>query len=474
MGYNMDQQQFGVQIASGPQNWAVLQQQDGYAVASLSGSWLLQGDAVPKNAQVYVRVMSEENGTEIITYIPCCMHSGQKWSVTLNKIPAGGLYRIETSLQIDNNPAKEWNMRGDMIHHVGVGDLWVIAGQSNAAGYGKGPFNDPPELGIHLLRNSGQWDLASHPFNESTGTIHLENCEQTNPGHSPFLVFAKLVRNEIGYSIGVVQTALGGSPLSAWNPDENGVLYRNMQQIVKSVGGRVKGILWYQGCSDCNSAESQTYMARFKRVVEAWRSDLGDSSLPVLTVQLNRYTGASSIEGNRAWGTIRETQRKAALEIPNVYVIPALDCPLSDEIHNSPAGNMLIGERLAKTALAEVYGVAVSHRAPDLSTALFGQTSSGEPAIRLKFDNIRGYLITIDPVESVFKVEDTVGKVEVVQWKVVSKTEIELVLARQPEGTTQVHGAYETNPAFFLPLDTGTYMPMLAFYGVKVTGSIAG
>ncbi|HEY0828101.1 MAG TPA: sialate O-acetylesterase [Bacilli bacterium] len=474
----MDQKQFGVEITAGPQNWAILQQQDGFTVISLSGSWRLTADVMPNYAQVFVRVMSEEDGSEIITYMPCSMLSEQKWSVTLDKVPAGGLYRIETSLQIDDNPAKEWNVRGDMIHHIGVGDLWVIAGQSNAAGYGKGPFNDPPAIGIHLLRNSGQWDLASHPFNDSTKSIHLENSEQGNPGHSPFLAFAKMVRKETGYPIGLVQTALGGSPLSAWNPDENGVLYRNMMQIVQSVGRRVKGVLWYQGCSDCAPEESQTYMARFKRVVEAWRSDLSDTLLPVLTVQLNRYTAVQDTPAHSqpnspiisSWGTLRETQRKAALEIPNVYVIPALDCPLSDEIHNSPAGNMLIGERLAKIALAEVYGAQVHHRAPNLSAASLGDvTVEGQSTIHLKFENVYGYLITIGPKEDVFAAEDTIGRIEITQWKIISKTEIQLVLARKPEGKTLVHGAYETNPAYFLPLDTGTYMPMLGFYGVEVS-----
>jgi sialate O-acetylesterase len=40
--------------------------------------------------------------------------------------PGRGLYRVETCLQINGNEVTEWAIRGDMIHHVGVGDLWVI------------------------------------------------------------------------------------------------------------------------------------------------------------------------------------------------------------------------------------------------------------------------------------------------------------------------------------------------------------
>lgn len=43
----------------------------------------------------------------------------------------------------------------DTIHHIGVGDLYVIAGQSNAAGYGKDSIYNPSEIEVHLLRNRG-------------------------------------------------------------------------------------------------------------------------------------------------------------------------------------------------------------------------------------------------------------------------------------------------------------------------------
>lgn len=204
----------------------------------------------------------------------------------------------------------------------------VIAGQSNAAGCGRGSFYDPPELGIHLLRNNGRWDLASHPFNEATGSIHPENLEATNPGHSPYLAFARLVKREVGYPIGLAPTALGGSPLRSWNPEEDGYLYRNMLRTVALAGGRVKGVLWYQGCSDANSADAATYLNRFASMVRHLRHDLDDPELPVLTVQLNRYTGEMpELQEDQAWSALWEAQRRAGEEIPSLYVVPSLTQP---------------------------------------------------------------------------------------------------------------------------------------------------
>ncbi|MEZ4628259.1 MAG: sialate O-acetylesterase [Eubacteriales bacterium] len=74
--------------------------------------------------------------------------------------------------------------RGDMVHHVGVGDVFVIAGQSNAAGRAKDPIEDAPEIGVSLLRDSGKWDLAAHPLGETTGSVHLGHFEPQPRSHA--------------------------------------------------------------------------------------------------------------------------------------------------------------------------------------------------------------------------------------------------------------------------------------------------
>lgn len=460
--------QIGTMIQSGPDNWTIIQQVNGKGALSLSGNWYMPEEAQVRKVQAYARVVREEDNGIVVAWQPCKMDSSGTWKIRLTGIPAGGLYRIETCLQVDDDPNMEWVKRGDMVHHVGVGDLWVIAGQSNAVGYGRGPIQDPPELGVHLLRHNGCWDLATHPFNESTHSIHLENREENNPGHSPHLAFGKCLRKETGLPIGFIQTALGGSPLKAWNPDEEGTLYRNMMAIIKSAGGKVRGMVWYQGCSDCNPEESVAYLERFSNFANRLRQDLRDAKLPILTVQLNRLAETVDREADCSWGRMREAQRQAALLVPGVSIVPALDCPLSDNIHNSPAGNVLIGERLAKTALASVYKKLDSFHAPEISRAMLD--ADGEsPRIRLEFTNVQGYLIAIGPRGKVFTVIDAEGEIDIIDWQMISRNEISLTLARYPHGEMSVHGAYEANPAAHLPMDTGTYLPMLAFYGYRVS-----
>lgn len=455
--------QIGVILEKGPADWQIFQRQNGAVRVELGGRWVLPEGVTA--GRVMARVVREETGETVVPWTPSVTEEDGKWSGVLT-IPCGGLYRLETCLDHDGtNGAVEWAVRGDMVHHLGVGDLYAIAGQSNSAGYGKDPIYDPPEMGVHLLKNSGRWDLASHPLNESTATAHDENREAANPGHSPYLHFAKVLKRELGYPIGLIQAALGGSPLSAWNPDEDGILYRGMMERIRSQGGRIRGMLWYQGCSDAGEGLCDTYPDRFANMVRHLRKDVEDEGLPVLTVQLNRYVAPGSPLQDTCWGKVREAQRQAAKVIPDVYVVPAVDGGLSDAIHISSASNMVLGERLARTALGVVYGRMVHYNAPDLASVR--QTAANQ--VLLTFENVSGRLYAFDvgPEALPFTVSDREGLNGVTAYEFKGKG-IFLTLAREIQGDAVVHGAWEMNPKPVIPIDSEGHLPMLAFYGAAV------
>jgi len=325
--------QFGAIIEKGLVDWQIVQQTNGYADIELFGSWIPSPEIRDDAASVYVRVIKEDDGDIVLWWNKSEDLDDRKWRIALKNVPAGGTYRIETCLMGVDMPCIEYARRGDMLHHIGVGDLYVIAGQSNAAGYGKGSSYDPPEIGVHLLKNSGKWDLATHPFNDSTNSIHNENTEDTNSGHSPYLSFAKMLKRELSYPVGLIQTARGGSSFARWSPNEVGDLYHCMLNVIRSQGGKIKGVLWYQGCTDAIERNAENYLERFKNMVVELCAELDIGNIPFLTVQLNRHTDQKKISDDRDWGLIREAQRQAAMKIPNVFVMPSTDCRLSDGIH---------------------------------------------------------------------------------------------------------------------------------------------
>ena len=175
------EEQIGAIIEQGPEDWQIVQQDErGEGRIELEGRWKFETPG-----QVEVRLVWEDTGVAVaagLDWQAVQTAEDGTWKAVLEHIPAGGLYRLETRLRTADNPAGEWSPRGDMRHFWGVGDLWVIAGQSNSAGYGRGPYEDPVELGVHLFRNSEHWALATHPMNESTDTQHAVNREAANPG----------------------------------------------------------------------------------------------------------------------------------------------------------------------------------------------------------------------------------------------------------------------------------------------------
>ena len=133
-----------VLIESGARDWQIFQQRDGKADITLTGR-VVRADGVGP-FRVYARVVRENSFTAVTPWILAEM-SGEEYTVLLKDVPAGGLYTIETTLAGELHEA-EWGLKGDMVCHVGVGDLYVIAGQSNAAGYGKPPLRMLPSWGF--------------------------------------------------------------------------------------------------------------------------------------------------------------------------------------------------------------------------------------------------------------------------------------------------------------------------------------
>lgn len=461
--------QTGAIITKGIQNWQIIQQKNGTGVIHLKGVRVpdTQEQTGTGLFQVYARIVEEDTGDVVIPWTSAEHFGENQWECTFASVPAGGLYRIETCLRQQEDTPLEWACRGDVVNHVGVGDLFVIAGQSNSAGYGKDTVYDPPELGVHVYRNSDRWDLAVHPLNDSTGSRREANREPANTGHSPYLAFAKYLKRKVGYPLGLIPCALGGSAMERWNPDEIGDLYRNMMERISEQGNSVTGILWYQGCTDAMQKRYQDYQDRFFNMVNHIRNELKDPELPVFTYQLGRYTDVSEYSVDEGWSVIREQQRQAAYQ-EGIYVLPTLDGMISDCIHNNAPFNIVLGERMAKQALNVLYHRTYFADAPDIRQ----NVQTGETTILLEFSNVYDHLETFGvAVEDLpFVVEDSSGINPVLKYRVVNNTCIELELERPVRHDSVVSCSPGRNPKGRIPADYANHYPILAFYRIPVKG----
>lgn len=445
---------FGVIIERGPQDWQVVGQENGAADIPLSGR-LCYGEPLDGSERILARIVDENTGVLLAPPVSTPLLPGKRWELTLKDVPAGGLYRIETLMRYGANCEKI----GERIHHIGVGDVYLIAGQSNAQGVGKDTVYDPCELGIHMLRQTGAWAIAAHPLGDGTGTVFPKIRAGSQIGHSPWLNFARTLKNTLHYPIGLIPAALGGTPLSRWNPEEEGDLYRNMLDMAAAAGSEIRGILWYHGCNDANPDDCGSYYERFCRMVSHLRGDFGD--VPILTVQLNK---ATCVKGglhtnDPYWSQIREAQRRAAVELPGVYIVPTADLSVCDGIHNRAADNLTIGERAGKLALRRVYGKTTLGDAPMIAAA-----EKRGATITARFDHVTQRLNTdLVPVERfALQAEDENGPLPLADYSG-QGGEITLMFGRDVGKEAFLSCAAQQYNHGALPYDVDSYLPVIPF-----------
>ena len=462
---------YGVEIITGLQDWQVLQRHEGKAKATLKGRWELEKGAIRagvRSATPVWRLVSEQDQCIMIPWTACSRQTGGdvltgeevkgSWEADIT-LPQGGPYRLETSLDaVSKATGEHWMFRGDIRVHIGVGDVFCMAGQSNAAGYAKGLAFDPPDGRVHLQRNSGKWDMAAHPMNDATDAADCVNAPMSVTGTSPFLSFGRRYADYTGLPVGLVQAAQGGSPMARWDRRRNGDLYRNMAAKIQAAGG-VRAILWYQGCADADQENAAVYADSFARMVEDTRRELG-WEIPFFTFQLNRYETQPDAA---AWGKIKEIQRQAALNLEKVWILPTAGIPQGDEIHSSAAGNVMLGEMLARQAHGALNG-GPAFEAPDVTEARM----EGEK-IRLTFRNATGFM-RLRPLHdaSDFQLTDEQGE-NAVQNVAAQENELWLTPGRPVVGKAYLsYGAHPQGPEGCI-VDAQTYLPILAFDHVEVS-----
>jgi sialate O-acetylesterase len=127
----------------------------------------------------------------------------------------------------------------------------------------------------------------------------------------------------------------------------------------------IAGVLWYQGESNANNAaQGRAYRGQFNALVTSWRREFSASArdVPFLWVQLPNY-GAPDATPSEApsWALVRESM-DAALTLPATGRAVTLDIGEADDIH--PRNKADVGARLARVALAKVYGKRVEFEGP--------------------------------------------------------------------------------------------------------------
>jgi hypothetical protein len=227
--------------------------------------------------------------------------------------------------------------------------LFLLAGQSNMAGRGDIAAQDQlihPR--IFVLNRQLEWVPAVEP-------LHFDKpAAAVGPG----LAFARaLVEQDAGAIIGLIPAAVGGSPISAWEPGaiyaETGAkpyddaLLRTRHALRQ---GELRAILWHQGESDANPQAAPHYQARLRALISRFRSAFGNDQLPVLLGQLGHWPERP---WDDAWKQVDQAQREVAASVPGVQFVSSQGLAhKGDVLHFDAAAARELGRRYAASFLA--------------------------------------------------------------------------------------------------------------------------
>ncbi len=347
-----------LKINLGPASGSVLQRDnDGRAEVKIAGT----APRASANKFVEARVLNDKGQPLTgLDWLALERVKGTSWSGTVKNIPQGGPYSLEVRVAGTTTV--------DSIKEIFVGDLWLLAGQSNMEGVGNLIDVEQPDPRIRAFDQSDRWVVANEPLHSlpnAADRVHWRKGPDGNPkrlegqeleqwtanrkkGAGLGLAFAKLMLQRTGVPIGLLPCAHGGTSMDQWSPalkDKGGdSLYGATYRRFLAAGGRIRGILWYQGESDANPKVVGQYAEKFEKLIAAFRQDFLQPELPFYYVQIGRHV---AYVNQAEWNAVQEAQRKLESRVPKVGMVPAVDLTLDDGIHISTQDLKKLGLRLA-------------------------------------------------------------------------------------------------------------------------------
>ncbi|MGO8684193.1 MAG: sialate O-acetylesterase [Thermoleophilia bacterium] len=177
---------------------------------------------------------------------------------------------------------------------VGVGDIFVIAGQSNACGEAKVLFSySNPTVMASEFATDYRWQKLTDPTDSNVGQVDKVN-RNSAPGGSVWPLVATALAAKLGNHVPLafVPCALGGTVIAQWqrsntDPDDATTLYGAMIKRVRALGGHVRAVLFWQGETDALADTAQaTYTILSSRFdANVWR----DLQVPIVVGQIGDY-----------------------------------------------------------------------------------------------------------------------------------------------------------------------------------------
>lgn len=321
-----------------PQERQVIQRADGATTAVLV-EVQAHADAGPLMASVAVPGAETAKPTELAK-----QPGGSPEATTFRgrvELPAGGWYRLAISLNGVAGPVEVAR-----VERFGVGEVFVVAGQSNSANSGEERLLSTDDRVSAF--DGAAWTLAADP---------MPGVQDGSDGGSPWPACGALLAKEWNVPIAFASCGFGGTSIGQWQKDAAPIaqkkepLYAALVQRARALG-KFRAILWHQGESDASMGTSTAdYASRFRALRDALTKDLG-SSPPWIVAHVSFVPDLDAARMQ----TIRAAQEqlwkeKVALQGPDTDDLLGAMRHSKDRIHFSKAGLEEHGRRWAARIL---------------------------------------------------------------------------------------------------------------------------
>ncbi|KAJ9444037.1 hypothetical protein DIPPA_59827 [Diplonema papillatum] len=227
--------------------------------------------------------------------------------------------------------------------------VFLLMGQSNMSGRGELNESRLPLSGVMMWKNNN-WLEAVEPL-----------CADPRAAMGLAGEFARLFVDDTKPShtacIGFIGLAVGGSPLSDWEP--GGIHYVTAVETVTAAlqasGAppcELAGILWHQGETDCSEAHlADSWALRFARSMNTFRGTLADLGflpaqdvLPIIIGQLGTFVAKR--ENLPFYTIVQEQITKSCAHVSNTSLVAVTGLSdKGDNLHFNSDSLHLLGER---------------------------------------------------------------------------------------------------------------------------------
>lgn len=194
------------------------------------------------------------------------------WRV-IDAAPSGGAYASSLTIGAGwyDVEVKAYNgaleVDSTAIEQIGVGEVFIAAGQSNSANYGS-PRQSPDDDRVSAATTfaAKTWQHADDPQPTATGT-----------NGSPWPQLGDLIAAKYDVPVGFVSVGVGGTAVGEWLPNGSSFYDTRLKPTIEALGTNgFRAILWHQGESDSVAGTSAaTYASRLQSVIAVSRVDAG-------------------------------------------------------------------------------------------------------------------------------------------------------------------------------------------------------